>query len=94
MRMTRTMTRKPSVATATKLPESRMITEPTASATSDTSRPARMVAATQPSGSGPTIWSRWMPASQPGRLGRNAAFFSRLSVSTAEIYTPNAMKPM
>ena len=71
-----------------------MITEPTASAMSDTSRPAMMVATSQPTGNGPTIWSRLMPASQPGRSGSSAAFFSRLRVRIAEMYTPRAMNPM
>ena len=67
---TRTITRKPSVATATKCPESRIRTRPTSHAIAVTSSPATIVAARNPIGTGPAIWSRCTPASQSGRSER------------------------
>jgi hypothetical protein len=67
---TRTMTRKPSVATATKWPDSRISTRPTSHATTLTSSAAISVATRNPTGNGPIIWSRWTPASHDGRSDR------------------------
>ena len=61
---TRTITRKPSVATATKWPDSRISTSPTSSAISATSAPAISVASRKPIGKPATVPSRWIPASQ------------------------------
>src|SRR5574341_251880 len=65
---TRTITRKPSVATATKWPDNRIRTRPTNKATSDTKQAAITVAATKPSGKGPKWISKCTPASQVGRF--------------------------
>jgi hypothetical protein len=43
------------------------------------------VAAIQPTGNGPTIWSSETPASQPGRSGRKAALACCGSVRMAEM---------
>ena len=67
---TRTMTRKPSVATATKWPDSRISTRPTSQATPLTMTAAISVAARNPTGNGPMTWSRWTPASHGGRSDR------------------------
>ena len=69
-RTTRTMTRKPSVATATKCPDRRISTRPTSQAMALTRTAAINVAARNPTGTGPTTSSKWTPAIQDGRLGR------------------------
>ncbi len=58
------------MATDTKGPERRISTAPTSAAMPLTSKAAISVATSQPTGSQPMVWSREMPASQPGRSGR------------------------
>jgi len=45
-------------------------------------------------GTSPTRWSRWTPASHDGRFGRYAAFSGNGNVRMADMYAPRAMKPI
>src|SRR3954454_17349314 len=93
-RTTRTMTRKPRVATATKCPDSRIRTRPTTHAMPDTSTAAMIAARKKPRGSTLRRWSRRTPARHDTRFGTLLAFSRSGSVRIAEMYAPRDMNPM
>src|SRR5581483_213742 len=91
---TRTITKKPSVATATKCPDKRISTKPTSSAMNATKMPAISIANKKPSGNGPSMKSKWTPASHAGSLGKYSCLTASGSVRIAEIYAPSAINPI